>query len=571
MLFFADAFPGQIQNSTPIYSAAAHHPASGYWQSLDGSTLKLEGLTVIFGHSAPFSPTTLGRTSNSPASDVTEAPPNLEPPDISIEMVEDGVDQNGKWFQKLRVTLKQGGTLAEISEAIYGDVLHVDELLQIAKQRYPNIQRPQQLRVGDTIEITADPSATYVVKETQWDEAEGKLTSIFFNGGKEITYPNVKGGTLRLVDFPADSRVQDFKFKIDNEVLTIKPGSRLVEYAYRPGDTFQDVVKKIYGEVSANALQDFILQTTWTPDHWPPSTSEKKRLIVSTTSSWDDKRPASTGFPEDRIENNDSYRALMQKRSDVGIYPLMREGTGTLYRVAIINPTVTAKDASRLLYGSDDRYLSLATHAGISPTPDATGKVPASFNPPLLGRRFDVYVDYTEEWFPLGDPTYDSKSQRTVTRLSNGTVIEEYDQAFRHKDGTQRAIYYPTGYKKIVYRPSDIAYSSLDFLYFISNGLKEDPNSQIDKQKSENFIANFLWNWAPGIPRTRGDNPESFNVTDTQDGRMIEIVIGPQSSEGLIPFFYDLWLANPCLGALGVVFLATAVVFVLGMILKRRR
>ncbi|MDA8187301.1 MAG: hypothetical protein M0T85_04065 [Dehalococcoidales bacterium] len=562
MFFFVDASPATIEHhaatnlSIPVRESTSF---CHYWQSLNQKIVTLDGLSLtLIHHSAP---------DPRPA----YAPPPEEPPAFTIDLLDDGFDADGRWSQKLKITIKPDGTLAEVSEAIYGDVLHADELLELVKQQIPGVQRPQQLRVGHSFEVNVDPTSTFIVKETQWDEAEGKLTRRFFNGGKEVTYPNIKSGTLWIIDFPSNGKTESFTFKIGDEVLVVQPGSRLAEYAYRSGDTFDGVVKKIYDSATAKALQDFILQTKWTPDQWPPPASEKRRLIIPAAFSWEDAPPQSIGSFEERIFINERYHALMEQRRDAGIFPLAREATGTTYRVQITDPKLSARDISRLLYGSDDKYLSLVDQAGISIPHDASGGVPENFNPPLLGRVFDVYVDYVDEWFLLEPPRYDAKVGRKITRLSNGTTIEEYDRSTRNDSGLQRAIYYPTGYKKIVYRPSNILYTSLDFLYFVSNGLHSDRSSDEGKKKIQDFAASFIWTWAPGIPRDYGDNPESFKVSETPETTIVEIVVSPRPSSSPAPaLLYDLWRANPCLSAVGVLFLATIVMFVVGTLFRRR-
>ncbi len=559
MLFVADAQPC-VEQFQFTHIAAIHQSTSAYWQSLDDSVLKLGDVTISFANP-------LG-----PSSGPEQAAPPIDQLDVNVDLVDEGVDENGKWFQKLRITLKPGGTLADASDAIYGDESHVNDLLELAKQQIPRVQRPQQLQVGDAIIVTVDPTATYVVKDTKWEEADGRLTQILFNGGKIVTYPNVKGGALRLVDFPDDKRAKSFNFKSDEDVVGVNPGSRLVEYTYRPGDTFEGVVRLIYGQVSATALQDFILKTQWTPDKWPPAAKDAtRRIVISTVTSWEDTTPTSTGFPEQQIVTNDQYRTLMQRRAAAGIFPLVRQGTGTVYQVQVVDSKLKARDLATLLYGSTDRYLSLADMAGIMPPTDASGKVPDNFDPPMLGRRFEVFVDYADEWFLLGPPQADAKNQRMVTRLTNGTTIEEYDASIKHKDGLQKAMYYPSGYKRITYRPSELTYALLDFGFFVSNGLRSDPNSDVDQQKSQDYAGGFIWSWAPGLPRERTDKPESYKIYDTGDGRNLDIAISPNAPDSLVPYVvYDIWLANPFLTAMGVVFFASVFVFVVGAVLKRR-
>jgi len=509
---------------------------------------------------------------NAPIAPLTDEQEVLPPSavNIKVELLQDGLDDEGHWFQTLRVTINSGGTLADASYVLYGDESYYEDLFEVARQQNPQLQNPGNIQAGEQFEVVVDPTATYVVKESSFDDVDEKTVYKFFNGGGMAIYSGKKSGLIRTVDFPNDSRAKMFNFRVGAEILQIPPGSRLAEYRYQPGDAFAQVVKQIYGSSSAKALQDFMVKTGYTPDKWPPSDNEKKRIIFPTTVSYSDERIQ----PLNRVSRppvmNEQMKALMDRRATAGIYPLVTEDLGTIYQFQVANSSTTAKDASRLLFGTEDRYLYIADQAGIIPKVGPDGKIAEDFDPPLLGRSFELFVEYNEEKFLDGQPVHDDRGQRTITRLMNGTYIEEYDRAQRGERGVQRAYYYPTGYKKIFYKADELTYTLADFIFFISHTGRTSPGPAA-KEEQENYISRLIWDWAPGVPREPGDIAEDFRVYDAKPGKLIEITIAPRPQTGIVArLIYGLWAGNPLFAAMSIVLLATGLV-VLATILTRKR
>lgn len=500
--------------------------------------------------------------------DVQVVPPSEV--NIEVEMVDEGIDSDGRWFQKLRVTINSGGTLADASYVLYGAESYYQDLFEIARQANPNLKNPSNIQAGQQLDVVVDPTSTYVVRESSRNDVDDATVYKFFNGGEMAVYGGKQSGVIKTVDFPDDSRAKMFNFQAGGEMLRIAPGSRLAEYRYRQGDAFAQVVKRIYGSSSAKALQDFIVKSGYTPDRWPPSSLETKRIIFSTTTSWVDERVQPLSRVPKGRPMNERERALMDVRAGAGIFPLITEDLGTVYQVQVVDPNITAKDASRMIFGSEDKYLYLANQAGINPPTDANGRIPEGFNPPLLGRSFEVFVEYSEEMFPDGPPVRDEKAKRTITKLINGTYLEDYDRAQRDGRGVHKAVYYPTGYKKIFYKADEITYTLADFIYFVSHSgrVVDGPAA---KQEQVEYIGRLIWDWAPAVPREPGDIVEDFRMYDTKTGKLIEIVVAPRPQSGVFTsLIYSLWLGNPLASALTIVLLATGLVVLATMITRKR-
>ena len=489
---------------------------------------------------------------------------------IAVELIGEGFDDQGHWLQTLRVTIKSGGTLADASYVLYGDESYYEDLFEMARQKNPELKDPGSIRAGEQIEVVVDPTATYVVRESSFDDVDEKMIYKFFNGGEMAVFSAKKSGVIRTIDFPNDSRAKMFSFRIGAEILQIPPGSRLAEYSYRQGDAFAQVVKQIYGSSSAKALQDFIVKTGYTPDRWPPTDTGKKRIIFPTTVSYADERVQSLSRVSKVPPMNEKMKALMDTRATAGIFPLVNEDLGTVYQFQVTNPDTTAKDASRLLFGTEDRYLYIADQAGILPKVGEDGKIAEDFDPPLLGRSFELFVEYNEERFLDGQPVRDDRAQRTVTRLVNGTYVEEYDRAARDDSGVHRAVYYPTGYKKVFYQADELTYTLADFLFFVSHSGRT-PEGPVAKEQQVDYIGKLIWDWAPGVPREPGDIAEGFRMYDTGSGKLIEITVAPRPQTGILAWLaYNLWLGNPLVATLSIVLLATGVIVVATVLTRRR-
>ncbi|MBI4318940.1 MAG: hypothetical protein HY675_10650 [Chloroflexi bacterium] len=504
--------------------------------------------------------------------DQAAAPAPETNPYLDVELVDEGVDAEGRWFQTLRLTIKAGGTLADASEAIYGDQMHNDEMFEAARRTNPELRGPQFVPIGQQLEVTVSAASTYVVQEMTMDEATGASIKSFFNGAQETVYPKARAGLLRIVDFPADARASTFVFSLDERVLEIAPGSRLFEYRYNPGDAFADIVQSTYGVASAKAMQDFIARTGWTPDRWPPKANESRRVILSTVTAWEDEPITPVTVAPSGSITSQKLIELNEERAAAGVYPIAFAGSGTTFRVRITDSTLTARDVSRLLYGSEDSYLSIATKGGISLPVDGAGKVPDDFNPVMLGRVFDVHVDYVDEMFVLNVYGRDPRIRANITRLVNGTVIVDYERATPEESGLQRGVYYPTGYKKVAYRLNDTIYILVDFLHFVFGRPADSLNRYAQDLDRQDFVASVIWNWMPGLPRELGDVVDQSRIVDTEDGRILEVVVAPGAYSGLQgTIFYTWWIANPFLTLLTMVFIASMIVIGLTQLLRRRR
>jgi hypothetical protein len=279
-------------------------------------------------------------------------------------------------------------------------------------------------------------------------------------------------------------------------------------------------------------MQAFIQQSAWDPNQWPPSSQPRLRLVVGPPSAYVDDVVQTVTIPLDDPIASEKLSALNAERARVGVFPVRLESLGTVYHVAVRDPSVTAADVSRLLYNSADESASIAAKAGVSL--QASGVDSTSANPLLIGRSFDVYVQYDDERFLLEAPAPGPQTGAETTRLVNGTYVEAKQTQQPYHDGLVQMVYYPSGYKRMVYHPGSLTMDILDFAYFVLHPESSDVPPERRQTLVREFQAETLWTWAPSTPRSPGEEPEWVRVVDSDSGPTLEVLIRRPQRVGLL-------------------------------------
>lgn len=498
-----------------------------------------------------------------------DAEPYGEQPDpelpIDVTLVSDNKGEGGQWYQTFVFRIEPAGTLADISTIVYGNESHVNEIFAIVQKRNPSVTSPALVQAGQEIEMTVDASRIHVLKTIIPGATQDALTRVYFNGVKEI-FPGRSGSAVeRVVEFPADAPVDSFVLKRDEQEVSVPRGNKLVEYRYEQGDNFEETVAAAYGKLSTRAIQDFERQTRWSFDRWPPANGDTSEAIISTTRPYDDEsfEPLRISLPDPVADAR--FQELLSQRAQAGVYPVKQPPSGITYRVAVVDSSVTARQVARLLYNSDARYLEIAEAAGIKIETKDMEDLPSDFDMSLIGRSFDIQVDFAEEGYILEEGPGDGETVVKVTKLLNGAVIEERKEAEKGLQGVHRIVHYPNGYRRLVYKPDDTLVAFFDFLYFTMKLGQVD-----DEEDRRAFVATMLWNWLRDIPRSPGDVAEQLTLRDDARGKLMEALVWRREHIGLAEMaLYRWWTINPCLALLTLVFGASMVFMVMVILIRR--
>ncbi|MHB1133291.1 MAG: hypothetical protein ACYC4L_13030 [Chloroflexota bacterium] len=510
----------------------------------------------------------------SPLSLTAATPP---PPDVlagvRVEMIDEGLDGAGKWYQTFRVTIRQGGTISDAAIAIFNDITRSDDVFRAAQQKNPQLKSPTLLFVGQEIDLTVDPSSVFVYKETLREQNGAVQKIVYYNGVVETIYTDPGLGVRRTVDFPAEKRTEQFRFPdtIDDkeQVVPVAPGTRLVDYQYVGGDRFDDVVNKVFGLRSAKAANELLNQTGWDPNQWPPATGAGVRVLINTETSYTDTKPQALAFLPSEAPARELWQRLSAEREAAGIFPVRLDQTGIVYEAQIGAQPLTVKEAAKLLFNDESKYLTVAETAGL-PVPQDPSQSP-QYNPVLTGRLFQILVPYADERFPYVERQPGDVPGALTTKLANGTTIEEYPRE-SGQSGLLRVVYFPNGYKYFLERPTSWTLLVLDFLHFqvLNIASPEVPREQRELAARE-FQARMLWTWSRSLPRTARDTPDMLKLTVTKEDSLLQALAHPREQvtwqERIV---YELWFAFPVVLAAGVVAFGTLVLFVAAMRSRRR-
>lgn len=513
------------------------------------------GLAVL-GALLPVS-TALGSPGAASSADVSVDDYPTEMPPIDVAVVRDGLDPGGQWVQTVRLTIRAGGTLADASLVAFGDLNHVDTVFQAAQTMNPHLVNPAMIPVGQQIDLQINPSTTFVLAAV----LHGPNTTVqrFTNGVVNTVYAPPRGSVRRLMTFPAGRPTDFFVYAGATGPVKVRPGGRLVDLQYVPGQSFADVVQQTYGVTTYHAAVDLVNQTGWDPTRWPPAAGAQKRVITEPASFY-------LAVPREAplIENpNPIGRArqeeLHRQRLQAGVYAVRSEGFSTIYHVAVTDPSVTASSLSYLIYGSTAHQADVARAAGYPVS--ATGAGPGSFDPHLLGRSFDLQVDYQDEQFVYAEGN--TADGGHYVALVNGATILRYPS---QTHGLIEMVTYPTGYKRLLYRPSNLSLLLAQGLGLFHVASDLNLPGEAANAIAREYAARVIWHWSPGMPRAPGDIPDSARLIDDPAGPIVEVLIGPPApTTPVTRLIQVLETQNPLVAIAGLVALSAAAVMVVDL------
>jgi hypothetical protein len=471
-------------------------------------------------------------------------------PPIGVAILRDGLDPRGNWTQVLRLTIKSGGSLADASLVVFGDFDHVDAVFTAAKKQNPHILSLTTIPVDQTIDLPIDPSITFALSATL--HRPNALIQQFTNGVTDMIYEKPQGNLERVVTFPDGKTTEQFIYPGASGPVHVRPGGKVVDVAYANGTSFGELVRQIYGLTTYAAATDLTKQTGWSASHFPPPLGEEHEVVVGPTATYTAMPPEVQPIPNPNLAGRSRQQQLRSDRSHVGITLMRLESFDEVYHVAVNDPSLKASDVSRLLYGSDAHRADVAHAAGF----DSPGG--AALDLHLFGRAFDLAVDYVDEDFVV---------QRSVTtagvvevQLADGASITTYPTG---SAGPMRVVRYPTGYKRVLYRPPSILLTVANglALFHAANNLSLASSST--DTLNRRYAAEVIWRWGPGVPRQPGDLTESIDLVDDPGGPYINALVAPPLPRSDLQKFVDaLDPGNPFRAIVLLMVAATAAVLV---------
>jgi hypothetical protein len=252
---------------------------------------------------------------------------------------------------------------------------------------------------------------------------------------------------------------------------------------------------------------------------------------------------------------------LIAARRKVGIHAIRLETFGQVYHVAVDDPYLTASDASSLIYGSPDHRSQIAAAAGFAvPSPNSP---PSSlFDPHLFGRAFDVAVDYADEHFVVR--AFVTSFGTRETDLIDGARITTYPIG---SSGPIQTVEYPTGYKRITYRPPKALFTLAQglALFHVADDLTLSPSAA--DVATRQYEAQVIWRWAPDLPRRSGDTADTLKLTDDPNGAYISALVAPPGPRTWVQRAIDvLRLQNPIAATVGMVGAGSLLIVIVGIL-----
>jgi hypothetical protein len=355
----------------------------------------------------------------------------------------------------------------------------------------------------------------------------------------------------------------------------VPAGVRVAYYEFQPTDNLKKVVAEVYGTNSLRAIHDFLGQTRWDPNRWPPPPLEhKQRLIVPLDARFEDEAFTPLDLSSTRTLDNAALVQQLNQRTASGIFPLRRQAYATVYRVIADDFNLTARQVSRLLYAHEDEYLQIARQAGFDDIIGATADPPQDVR--LFGRSFDVVVDYERELFPAAPPEVDKETGKRTTRLLNGAVIEEWPLK-QGNSGLLRQVTLPSGYRKVLYRPDSTTMLVGQVLHSLVTLGRSGGNPQVYRDAEGRFISRLVWDFGRSLPHRDGEVLDYGRLVAVPVGegetaleQVIEVATRPGEDNPLrsLPF-YRPWLNSPFMLGVAAVIIALLVLGTFGWIARR--
>jgi hypothetical protein len=482
-------------------------------------------------------------------------------PAIGVAVTGDGLNSQGRWIQTVRLTIQPGGTLSDASLVAFGDTDHVDAIFAAAHQKNPTLVAPAMVPAGQEIDLTIDASTTFVLQTVL--HSPNQLVQRFTNGAVSTEYSQPNGTLQRVITFPDNHPTDLFVFPASGAPLKVRPGGKIVDLTYVAGQSFSDLVKQTYGLTNYATAADFTAQTGWEPTHWPPANGAVKQIIVGALASYETS-PTDVGYPPNPDPlGRQREAALHLERRQAGVYGVRLESFDEVYHVAVSDPNLTASQLSTLLYGSPDHRVAIATAAGFSMANGAAAAV-AAFDPHLYGRAFDLAINYEDEQFIIRRVIAANGSERLD--LADGAQVTTYPN---QASGPLLMVSYPTGYKRIVYRPAKTILTIAQGLALFHAANALDLTASQADSITRRYTAEVIWRWAPGIPRLQSDTADSLNLVDSPAGSYIDVIVAPPGPQTVVDRAVDLLrLQNPFAGV--VILVVGGMVLVLLLDLTRR-
>lgn len=487
-----------------------------------------------------------------------------EMPAIGVSVIHDGLDGNGHWVQTVQLTIQPGGTLADASMVVFGDVTHVETLFQAAQRANPTLTNPAMVPVGQKIDLRIDPTTMFVLDAVL--HGSNTLVQRFTNGAVNTVYLHPKGSVAAMLTFPDGTPAGSFSFPTSSGPIKVQPGGRIVDLRYAKGESFADLVGETYGVTTYSAAVDLTRQTGWESTHWPPPAGATKRVVTAAPDVYQPAPPKIAPIPNPNPAGRARQLALQQQRLKAGIYVARQDLSDTVYHVAVNDPSITASGLSRLIYGTTAHRLDVARAAGYQ-IPTGDSKAVANFDPHLLGRSFDLTVGYQDEQFVVSR-TVDAKGVQHVA-LADGAQITTYPDSTH---GPQEIVEYPTHYKEIIYRPSKISVMLAQGLALFHVASESDLPSSAATVVANGEAAQILWQWSPEMPREPGDIADSVQLVKTPTGSVMHILVGPPIPRSAVGGLVDkLGLQNPVIAAIELVVVGAAIIVLVDLTRRRAR
>jgi len=507
-------------------------------------------------------------TSAAPLGDRSTSAPVLDYPtdlpSITVSVVQEGLDTRGRWVQTVRLTIQPGGTLADASLVVFGDVTHVDTLFQAAQRANPHLFSPALIPIGQQIDLRIDPSSVFVLQTVL--HGPTALVQRFTNGVVNTIYQTPDHDVTTVLTFPAGKPTDFFILPGPSGQIKVRPGGRIVDLQYARGESFADLVQQAYGVTTYAAAVDLTHQTGWDPTHWPPPTGDAKRVVTDPPGAYATRPTEVSALPNPDPLGRARQDALHQQRFKAGIYAVRLESFGTVYHIAVTDPTVTASALSYLIYGATSHRLDIARAAGYQ-VPKGESSQATPYDPHLLGRSFDLSVNYQDEDF-VASRTVDARGVRHVG-LVDGTEIITYPAA---SHGVLKLVKYPTQYKQIVYRPSKLSLLVAQGLAFFHVATAPNLPSEAAATVARDDTAEVIWWWSPGMPRAPGDIADSVQLVNDPAGTLVDVLVGPPVPRTAVgDTISALRLTNPLIAVAALVVGGAVVVVAVDLARRYRR
>ncbi len=447
---------------------------------------------------------------------------------VRLELLEEGANPQGVWFQRFKATILPGGTVSDLALVFYGDLEHSDEILQAIRRTHPSISSPAELQAGMSITLEVDPSSTAVLKKVLERDGGQVITYQYYNGISETFYRYPQAAVSHTVDFPREERLTAFSFRGQFSCgavnLIARPDSQLVEYRYLKGASLFDAVRDVYGLTSARAAADFLRQSGWDANDWPPEEGDSALIALDPRANYEDDPVAAFDYQPQNEAAATAWLQLSERRRDAGIVHTGMEDDGFVYTVNVGGEPARASQLAELLFNTPEHKLLVARAAGLHPPLDGKGEPQPEFDPSLLGRRFQIKVPYAAEHFVVSSEGPNANGGVRIL-LANGTEVEQYERP-ANQAGLLLYERFPSDYKRLISRPGSLGLLTMDFIHFqMTNLANTDLPPERRELMAREFQSRMLWNFSRSIPREADDLAQEMHLEVGRSGATFEVLV----------------------------------------------